>query len=265
MSFNVAARSLASKRVLIPVEQLLGDCAGSRLPEVNSDQLNLPAAARAVEACPTSALQLVQTNNGAQLVLDYGECITCGACLEAGGGLFRPAERLLLCGVHKTDLVRRWDIATRSELFSDDPAAVRAGVAIRALLGRALNIRQVDAGSCNGCEAEIGALTGPHYDLERFNIHFVASPKHADLLLVTGPVTRNMTEALRRTYEATPSPKLVLAVGACGCSGGIFAGSNAVTGAVDAVIPVDAFVPGCPPTPAMLLTGILRLLGKLTA
>jgi Ni,Fe-hydrogenase III small subunit len=125
-----------------------------------------------------------------------------------------------------------------------------------------LNIRQVDAGSCNGCEAEIVALTNPYYDLERFGIHFVASPKHADMLLVTGPVTRNMAEALRNTYEATPAPKLVVAVGACGCSGGIFAGSPAVAGAVDTIIPVDAYIPGCPPTPAMLLTGILRVIRR---
>jgi Ni,Fe-hydrogenase III small subunit len=133
------------------------------------------------------------------------------------------------------------------------------------LLGRALNIRQLDAGSCNGCEAEISALTNPYYDLERFGIHFVASPKHADMLLVTGPVTRNMADAVKATYEAVPAPKIVVAVGACGCSGGIFAGSHAVVGAVDAVIPVDGYIPGCPPTPAMLVTGILEVLRRRVA
>jgi Ni,Fe-hydrogenase III small subunit len=167
----------------------------------------------------------------------------------------------LLCGVARSGLIRRWDVFGRTEIFADDADAVNAGSEILALLGRALNIRQVDAGSCNGCESEIGALTNPYYDLERFGIHFVASPKHADMLLVTGPVTRNMSEALKRTYEATPAPRLVVAVGACGCTGGIFAGSYAVAGAVDAVIPVDGYIPGCPPTPAMLLTGILRVLG----
>lgn len=261
MSFDIAARSLFNPQVLIPVEHLLGDCAGSRMPEVDSEQLSLAAATQAVEACPMSALQLAQAGESRQLVLDYGECTGCGVCLQTAAGLFRPAQRFLHCGVPRPGLIRRWDIATRSELLADDGVAVGAASEIRSWLGRALNIRQVDAGSCNGCEAEIGALTGPHYDLERFGIHFVASPKHADMLLVTGPVTLSMTDALRRTYEATPAPKLVLAVGACGCSGGIFAGSPAVTGAVDAVIPVDGFVPGCPPTPAMLLTGILRLLG----
>lgn len=265
MILDVAARSLKSTKVLIPVEQLLGDCAGSRLPEVDPAQLSSVAAIAAVMACPTSALKLEESATGSQLVLDYGECIGCGACVGASPKAFVPARRLALCGASRSGLVRRWDVATGTELPADDPISVGIGNEIRALMGRALNIREVDAGSCNGCEGEIVALNGPHYDLERFGIHFVASPKHADMLLVTGPVTRNMTEALRRTYEATPSPKLVVAVGACGCSGGLFNGSYAVTGGVAAVIPVDGFVPGCPPTPAMLLTGILRVLDSQAA
>ena len=125
-----------------------------------------------------------------------------------------------------------------------------------------LAIRQVDAGSCNACELEITALTGPHYDLERFGLHFVASPRHADCLLVTGPVTRNMAEALRRTWEATPDPKLVIAVGDCARDGGIFRGSYAVVGGVGDVVPVDAVVPGCPPTPVAILAGILDAIGQ---
>jgi len=261
MIFDIAARSLASSKVLIPVEQLLGDCTGSRMPEVDPERLSFDAAIRAVEACPTSALQLEGRDGARQLVLNYGECTGCGNCVEASRGALRAAKRLVHCGVSKSALIRRWDIDSRNERFSDDPVAAGAASEIRALLGRALNIRQVDAGSCNGCEAEIGALTNPYYDLERFGIHFVASPKHADMLLVTGPVTRNMAEALKRTYEATPSPRLVVAVGACGCTGGIFSGSYAISGAVDQVIPVDGYIPGCPPTPAMLVTGILRLLG----
>ena len=125
------------------------------------------------------------------------------------------------------------------------------------LLGRALAIRQVDAGSCNGCELEIHALNNPYYNLEGLGIKFVASPRHADLLLVTGPVSRHMETALRRTYDATPDPKLVVAVGDCGCTGGIFGESYASCGRVSNVIPVDVAVPGCPPTPTAIMQGIL--------
>jgi Ni,Fe-hydrogenase III small subunit len=142
-----------------------------------------------------------------------------------------------------------------------DPAlralAQRLDAVILQRLGRALAIRHVDAGSCNGCELEIHALANPYYNLEGLGIKFVASPRHADLLLVTGPVTRNMEQALRRTYEAMPAPKLVVAVGDCGCTGGIFGESYASLGRVANVLPVDVAVPGCPPRPLALLQAIL--------
>jgi len=134
--------------------------------------------------------------------------------------------------------------------------------AARARLGRSLSIRQVDAGSCNGCELEIHALSNAFYDLERFGLRFVASPRHADVLMVTGPVTKNMREALERTYHATPDPKWVVAVGACAVDGGLFAGSYAVEGGVKNVVPVDLHIPGCPPNPRQLLAGLLALLHK---
>ena len=127
-------------------------------------------------------------------------------------------------------------------------------------LGRSLSIRQVDAGSCNGCELEIHALNNAFYDLERLGLHFVASPRHADVLMVTGPVTKNMREALMRTYNATPDPKWVIAVGRCAADGGLFAGSYAVEGGVKDVVPVDLTIPGCPPNPKALLAGLLALL-----
>ena len=130
----------------------------------------------------------------------------------------------------------------------------------RVKLGRSLSIRQVDAGSCNGCELEIHALNNAFYDLERLGLHFVASPRHADVLMVTGPVTKNMREALQRTYNATPDPKWVIAVGACAVDGGPFAGSYAVEGGVKDVVPVDLHIPGCPPNPRQLLAGLLALL-----
>jgi len=132
----------------------------------------------------------------------------------------------------------------------------------RRLFGRSLHIRQVDAGSCNGCELEISALNNPYYDLERFGMHFVASPRHADCLLVTGPVTRNMIDPLRRTYAAAPNPKIVVAVGDCAKDCGIFAGGYGVAGSVSDVLPVDVEVKGCPPHPHSILAGILEALGE---
>jgi len=137
--------------------------------------------------------------------------------------------------------------------------------ASRRRLGRSLSIREVDAGSCNGCELEINALNNPVHDIERFGIHFVASPRHADMLLVTGPVTRNMELALRKTYDATPTPKVVVAAGACGISGGIFGVNYATRGGVDQVIPVDVLIPGCPPRPEALLHGILLAVDRLNS
>src|SRR5258706_5845870 len=146
-----------------------------------------------------------------------------------------------------------------------DPAALaelaaRVNRASHARLGRSLSIREVDAGSCNGCELEIHALNNVYYDLERFGMRFVASPRHADVLLVTGPVTKNMREALERTYHATPGPKWVIAAGDCAASGGCFAGSYAVVGSVAEVVPVDLHIHGCQPSPTDLLKGLLALL-----
>jgi Ni,Fe-hydrogenase III small subunit len=146
----------------------------------------------------------------------------------------------------------------------DDAALAEVGAALaetaRRRLGRSLSIREVDAGSCNGCELEIHALGNAYYDLERFGLRFVASPRHADVLLVTGPVTKNMRMALERTYDATPNPKWVIAVGDCARDGGCFAGSYAVVGGVSAVVPVDLHIPGCPPPPLEILRGLLALL-----
>ena len=140
--------------------------------------------------------------------------------------------------------------------------AASVDCAARRRLGRSLAIREVDAGSCNGCELEIHALNNAFYDLERFGLRFVASPRHADVLLVTGPVTRNMREALERTYQATPDPKWVVAVGDCAADGGIFSGSYAVVGGVDQIVPVDLHIRGCPPRPVQVLSGLLALLER---
>lgn len=166
-------------------------------------------------------------------------------------------RRLLFEGLASnplTETAPESDEATLAEL------ACSLDKAARRRLGRSLSIREVDAGSCNGCELEIHALNNAFYDLERFGLRFVASPRHADVLLVTGPVTRNMREALERTYAATPDPKWVVAVGDCALDGGVFAGSYAVVGGVSAVVPVDLHIKGCPPRPLDLLKGLLALL-----
>ena len=144
------------------------------------------------------------------------------------------------------------------------PAALVGELDLKAVqkLGRSLSIRQIDAGSCNGCELEIHALNNPYYDLERLGLKFVASPRHADILLVTGPVTRNMAEALQRTYQATPDPKWVVAAGDCAFDGGLFRGGYAVLGGVGEAVPVDLHIRGCPPDPTQLLEGLIALLEK---
>jgi Ni,Fe-hydrogenase III small subunit len=162
------------------------------------------------------------------------------------------------------NLVRR--PLTEAAPLADDAAVAELAASLdrtaRRRLGRSLSIREVDAGSCNGCELEIHALNNAFYDLERFGLHFVASPRHADVLMVTGPVTKNMREALERTYNATPDPKWVIAIGDCAIDGGIFAGGYACVGGVSKVIPVDLYIRGCPPSPVEILKGLIALLDQ---
>lgn len=166
-------------------------------------------------------------------------------------------RRFILEGLMRRPLT---EAAPAPEAPGLDELAVAFQRTQRETLGQSLAIRVVDAGSCNGCELELNALGNPYYDMERFGLHFVASPRHADVLMVTGPVTHNMAEALRRTYDAMPAPKWVVAVGDCAKDGGCFAGSYAITGGVDAIVPVDLHIPGCPPDPTALLKGLLALL-----
>jgi Ni,Fe-hydrogenase III small subunit/formate hydrogenlyase subunit 6/NADH:ubiquinone oxidoreductase subunit I len=228
----------------------------------------------AAEACPTGAIALKDSNGTRQVTVDYGRCIFCGECEAAStDGAVRMTRNFELAVSNRRDLIQVAEYtlhpdgthaglqSTTSGPDTEEPAK-RIAAAIHNLLGRSLAIRQVDAGSCNGCEQEIVALNNPVHDIERFGIHFVASPRHADMLLVTGPVTRNMDLALRKTWAATPDPKVAVAVGACGISGGIFGTNYASLGGVDAVIPVNVYIPGCPPRPEALLYGILLALGQ---
>src|SRR6185295_2271396 len=168
-------------------------------------------------------------------------------------------RKLLFRGLFRAPLSEEIPRVADAELAQ---LAAQLDAAARRRLGRSLSLRHVDAGSCNGCELELHALSNAFYDLERFGLRFVASPRHADVLTVTGPVTRNMREALLRTYNATPDPKWVVAIGRCAVDGGLFAGSDAVAGGVKDVVPVDLHIPGCPPNPRALLAGLLALLQK---
>ena len=224
----------------------------------------------AAEVCPTGAIAVSDTGRSRTVTVDYGRCIACGECAEADAAVSISRE-FELSARTRNELVSFAEYTLDEDgthaglLRTGDAHQVggRLRCEIDRVLGRSLAIRQVDSGSCNGCELEIIALNNPVYDIERFGIHFVASPRHADMLLVTGPVTRNMELALRKTYDATPNPKLVVAVGACGISGGIFGTNYATRGGVDQVIPVDVYIPGCPPRPEAILYGILLAVGRL--
>ena len=189
------------------------------------------------DVCPTKAIKLQNGKNEAFWAVDPKKCIFCGYCVEV-------CKRAIVQG-------GQYELA---ESIARSPH-VRA-------FKHSVHIRHLDSGSCNACEWEMTTLTGPVYDIQRLGFDFVASPRHADVLMVTGPVTRNLEIAVRRTFDATPAPKLVLAVGTCACSGGICGKSYASSGGVDTIIPVDVFIPGCPPRPQALIQGLLKVVGR---
>ncbi len=234
----------------------------------------------AAEVCPTGAISLRDKGDSRAVTVDYGLCVFCGLCAEASSDrAVHISQEFELATTDRRNLVLTAEYALNAdsthrvllkgnrELRNPETdveiLGQKAHETIHKVLGRSLAIREVDAGSCNGCELEIVALNNPIHDIERFGIHFVASPRHADMLLVTGPVTRNMELALLKTHRAMAEPKVVVAVGACGISGGIFGENYASLGSVDKVLPVDVYIPGCPPRPQALLHGILLAVGRL--
>lgn len=205
-----------------------------------------------VEACPTEAISAA----GGALALDVGRCILCPECERAC-----PEGVITFSGDYRLASRRRGDlVVTRERTLA---LAESLDAKSRGLFGRSLKLRQVSAGGCNACEADVNVLGTVVFDMGRFGIQFVASPRHADGLLITGPVTANMRTALLKTYEATPAPKLVIAVGACAISGGPYEGHPEVADGAPALLPVDLLIPGCPPHPLTTLDGLLRLLGRL--
>jgi len=197
-----------------------------------------------IGVCPTKAI--ISTGQG--LIVNHKACIFCGRCVE----------HCELQQIHHTD---RYQLATMYDSEANNTGK-KLKKRINSIFGRSLHIRHVDVGSCNACDFEMGALSNPIYDLQQYGIDFVPSPRHADILMVTGVVTRNLTQALLMTYEATPTPKLVMAVGACAASGQVFGSSYAVRGAVDTLVHVDIYVPGCPPRPQALLYGLSLAMNK---
>ena len=231
-------------------------------PVINQEQCNRCGACAA--RCPSQAISLDKGSNDIGINLD--ECIFCVLCEEACPiGAVTMSHRFELAEEDRGAL-RKGALIIRDEAVPSVPYQVmcdKLKAKIRHQFQRSLHIREVDSGSCNGCDYEINALNNPFNDVERLGISFVASPRHADLLLVTGTGTRNMQTALMKAYQATPDPKLVVAVGACACSGGIFKDTYATSNGIDQIVPVDVYIPGCPPRPQAILYGILKALDRI--
>jgi len=237
---------LMKKRRTVPLRALLDQSVGSPM----ADRSNCDLCGRCSEACPAQAIKVSE-----KWAVDLGRCLWCGDCLES-------CERGVISMTGSCDATSSREGLIRSE-DRVEQAGLRLKDEIGRVLGRSLAIREVDAGSCNGCEVEVNALSNPIYDMERFGIKIVASPRHADMLLVTGPVTRNMLPALMKTYRAMPEPRLVAAMGTCAISGGPFGGTYAAGNGVAEALPVDIYIPGCPPHPRTIVLALMEALGRL--
>ncbi len=230
-------------------------------PKIDKDKCNM--CRECISRCPSSAM--VETADN-KVGINLDECIFCGLCEEVcTSDAVKMTNEFELAQKSRTDLRQSPIVIDERNIPNEEYEIIGASLEkkISRVFGRSLQIREVDAGSCNGCDYEINALNNSFNDIERFGVHFVASPRHADMLLVTGTASRNMELALVKTYNATPDPKLVVAVGACACSGGIFKESYATRNGIDCIVPVDVYIPGCPPRPQAILYGILKAIDRL--
>jgi Ni,Fe-hydrogenase III small subunit/ferredoxin len=222
------------------------------MPQIDPSKCNAACTGTCKTACPVNAIN----GPAASISIDTGACIFCGTCETTCA-----AGCITFTGDHRLAMRNRKDLCISSA--NGTPAVRRLDDERLRLFRRSFRLRQVSAGGCNACEADTNVLTTPVFDLSRFGIQFVASPRHADGLLITGPVTKNMAAALKKTYDATPAPKVVIALGACAISGGMFADHTQVHRGADGLLPVDLYIPGCPPHPYTILDGLLRLLGRI--
>jgi Ni,Fe-hydrogenase III small subunit/ferredoxin len=230
-------------------------------PEISPVRCNL--CGECIQRCPSRAI--VTSETAPKIGINLDECIFCSLCVEVcNAKAITMVKEFELAQKNRQELRRGTLVIEERRLPDESYEAVgkRVSEKIKKSFQRSLQVREVDAGSCNGCDYEINALNNPFNDLERFGVHFVASPRHADMLLVTGTACRNMELALVKTYNAAPDPKLVVAVGACACSGGIFRDHHATRNGIDCIVPVDVYVPGCPPRPQAILYGILKALDR---
>ena len=231
-------------------------------PEIDIEKCNM--CKECVSRCPSHAIVLGKNLNN--IGINYDECIFCTLCEEiCPSRAIKMTNKFELAEKDKNNL-RNSTLVIEDKNIPDTSYEIMCSelkVNINKLFGRSLQIREVDSGSCNGCDYEINAVSNPFNDIERLGISFVASPRHADMLLVTGTATRNMQVALIKTYNATPDPKIVVAVGACACSGGIFKDTYATSNGIDSIVPVDVYIPGCPPRPQAIIYGILKALDRI--
>ncbi|HHX50292.1 MAG TPA: NADH-quinone oxidoreductase subunit NuoB [Clostridia bacterium] len=232
-------------------------------PEIDQNKCN--RCGTCIPRCPSSAI--VVDEKSQEMGINLDQCIFCALCEEiCPAGAIRMTHEFELAEKNRHCLRKTPAVIEAREVPGDAYEVICSETRRKVIdiFGRSMHIREVDAGSCNGCDYEINALNNPLNDLERLGMHFVASPRHADMLLVTGTATRNMELALVKTYNATPDPKLVVAVGACACSGGIFRDTYATRNGIDCILPVDVYVPGCPPRPQAIIYGILKALNRLS-